>query len=335
MLYLILSVLFLLSFGITWRLRRYALSKNLLDLPNHRSSHLTPIPRGGGIAFVIVYFLGIFFLNIHYHFITYFEQLALCVAGFFVAFIGWLDDCNKTSVGWRLLAHFFASIFALYGLGNMPQLVIFGYVLASPILISLIMVLYLVWLLNLYNFMDGINGLASLEAISACFGMVSIYYLHHDFNLMILPLILIAAVGGFLCWNFPKAKIFMGDSGSGFLGFSLGLLSILAGLTNPKYFWGWLILLGVFITDATYTLLYRLVKGYKVYEAHRSHAYQHATQYFKSHSIVVMIVLAINLFWLLPWAWLVCEGSFDATLGVMFAYLPLLALVWCCRAGNA
>ena len=134
---------------------------------------------------------------------------------------------------------------------------------------------YLVWLLNLYNFMDGIDGLASLQAIFVCVGGALLYWLNGQLTQALLPFIA-SFLPCFLdsCSGIFHRKIFMGDAGSGFLGIVLGILSIHAMWMNTNFFWAWLVLLGVFIVDATYTPIRRLLRGDKVYEAHRSHAYQ-------------------------------------------------------------
>lgn len=149
-----------------------------------------------------------------------------------------------------------------------------------------------------------------------------------------LPLLLAATVAGFLCWNFPPARIFMGDAGSGFLGMVLGLLALLAGWVNPLLFWGWLILLGVFVVDATFTLVRRLLRGDKVYQAHRSHAYQYATRHHGSHRTVTLAVAAINLGWLLPVAMVVVVFQLDGALGTLVAYVPLIVLALIYKAGE-
>jgi Fuc2NAc and GlcNAc transferase len=197
---------------------------------------------------------------------------------------------------------------------------------------------YLVWLLNLYNFMDGIDGLASIEAVCVCLGGALLVLLtgtgSGQVALYLLPLLLVAAVLGFLYWNFPPARIFMGDAGSGFLGISIGILSLQAAWAAPQLLWCWLILLGVFIVDATFTLARRLQRGDKVYEAHRSHAYQHAAQHFGRHLPVTLAVLAINLFWLLPVALTVACGVLDGLPGLLLAYAPLVWLAARFKAGK-
>ena len=138
---------------------------------------------------------------------------------------------------------------------------------------------------------------------------------------------------GFLFWNFPVAKIFMGDTGSGFLGIVFGVFSIYAGWINPELFWAWIILLGAFIVDASFTLVRRALQGKKIYEAHRSHAYQHAAQIY-GHTRVSLLYGAINLFWLFPVAALVIWGYLDGILGVIIAYLPLVPGVFRFKGGR-
>jgi len=153
-------------------------------------------------------------------------------------------------------------------------------------------------------------------------------------SLSLAPLAVAAAVTGFLFWNFPPAKIFMGDAGSGFLGIVLGVMSLHAAWVAPQLFWSWVILLGVFVVDATVTLLRRLLRGDKVYEAHRSHAYQFASRRFGSHLPVTLAVAAIDLVWLLPIALWVGVGGLDGVLGVALAYVPLVMLAMKFRAGE-
>lgn len=126
----------------------------------------------------------------------------------------------------------------------------------------------------------------------------------------------------------------MGDAGSGFLGIALGVLSLQAAWVSFDLFWCWLILLGVFIVDATFTLIKRLIRGDKVYEAHRSHAYQFASRLYGRHLPVTLAVLALNVLWLLPVALCVMLLGLDGAVGVVLAYLPLIVLAVRYRAGT-
>jgi len=311
----------------------------LIDIPNARSSHQLPTPRGGGLSIVIVFLLGLlalFGLDV----LPSSALWALSAAGLIVAITGFLDDHGHIAARWRLLVHFGAAAWGLYCLGGLPPMILpvpgFDVVtLELGWLGQLLAVLYLVWLLNLYNFMDGIDGLASIEAITVSVGAALLYALQAELSaLWTAPVLLAITVSGFLVWNYPPAKIFMGDAGSGFLGIILGLLSIQAAWFNPLFLWSWLILLAVFITDATWTLFRRLLRGDKVYQAHCSHAYQYAARCYGSHKKVTLAVAVINLTWLLPLALAVGLKHINAGLGLLLAYLPLILLVIVFRAGQ-
>ena len=331
---LLVVSLAVLAWILTAQLRRYALARSLMDIPNARSSHSLPTPRGGGVAIVIAFLLGLgvaFFAGLGIPAELFY---ALLGAGLGVALLGFLDDHGHIAARWRLLGHFVAAAWALYWLGGLPPLVIFGGLMQLSWIGHVLAAFYLVWLLNLYNFMDGIDGIASVEAICVCVGGALLYLLLGKPDLALLPLMLAAAVAGFLYWNFPPARIFMGDAGSGFLGIVLGIMSIQAGWVDQTLFWSWVILLGVFVVDATFTLLRRLLRGDKVYEAHRSHAYQYASRQFGRHLPVTLAVGAINLAWLLPIALLVGTGRVDGAIGVVLAYAPLVLLAIRFHAGE-
>lgn len=328
----LVPLVLVLSLLMTAVLRRYALAKSIMDIPNARSSHAIPTPRGGGVAIVLAYLASLVILGAN-GMADLRALLALGGAGSLVAVIGFMDDHGHIAARWRLLGHFCAAGWALFWLGGLPPLELFGTRLSLGWAGHVLAVFYLVWMLNLYNFMDGIDGIASIEAITACLGACLLYGLSGLAGLAWAPLLLAGAVAGFLFWNFPPARIFMGDAGSGFLGIVLGVLSLLAAWQSSQLLWGWLILLGVFVVDATFTLGRRLFRGEKVYEAHRSHAYQFASRRHQRHLPVTLGVLAINLLWLLPMAVAVVLGYLDGLLGLLLGYLPLLALALFYRAG--
>ncbi|MCE4054030.1 MraY family glycosyltransferase [Pseudomonas sp. Au-Pse12] len=331
--FLLMLVIAGVSLLLTWVLRRYALASSLMDVPNSRSSHSVPTPRGGGVA-IVLSFLAFTPLMIFVAEVPLLSVVALWGAGALIAIVGFLDDHGHIAARWRLLAHFTAAIWALSWLGGLPPLNIFGFDLNLSWFGHICAVFYLVWMLNLYNFMDGIDGIASVQAVSTCLGVCVIYWFADAPSLIWLPLLLSMAVLGFLYWNFPPARIFMGDAGSGFLGLVLGVLSVQGAWASSRFLWVWLILLGVFIVDATFTLIRRLLRGDKVYEAHRSHAYQFASRQFGRHLPVTLAVLGINILWLLPIA--VCVGllGLDGIIGLILAYAPLVFLAFRFHAGE-
>lgn len=332
MVWLFLIVTGGISLLLTSALRRYALAKSLIDIPNARSSHSVPTPRGGGVAIVLSFLFLLPVLPI-FSLLTWSSTWALLGSGAGIAVLGFLDDHGHIAARWRLLGHFSASMWALFWLGGAPPLTVMGATFDMGWMGGVLAMFYLVWMLNLYNFMDGIDGLASVEAICVCLSTALIYALMGVGGLAWAPLLLSFAVAGFLYWNFPPAKIFMGDAGSGFLGVTLGILSLQAAWVSPSLIWVWVILMGVFIVDATFTLIRRLVRGDKVYEAHRSHAYQYASRKFGRHLPVTLTVGLLNVVWLLPIALCVALLGLDGLLGVIIAYVPLVLLAWMFHAG--
>ncbi|SEO62566.1 glycosyltransferase family 4 protein [Pseudomonas sp. ok266] len=322
-----------LSFAMTAGLRRYALARSMLDVPNDRSSHTMPTPRGGGVSIVLTFLCALLALwSTGVIGVDFF--LGAAGAGGLVALIGFMDDHGHIAARWRLLGHFGAAVWVLVWTGGLAPVTLFGSSFDLGWIGHIFALFYLVWMLNLYNFMDGIDGLASVEAISVCGSVCLLYWLSGQQSLVWAPLLLSMAVLGFLLWNFPPAKIFMGDAGSGFLGVILGVLSLQATAINPDFLWGWLILLGVFIVDATFTLLRRLLRGDKVYEAHRSHAYQYASRRYGRHLPVTSAVALINVLWLLPIALCVVVWGLDGGVGLVIAYIPLLVLAVKFHAGE-
>jgi len=320
------------SLGLTAAMRRYAIRRGLLDLPNQRSSHSVPTPRGGGVAIVLSFVASLLVLGAA-GVLPSSLLWALLGAGALVAVVGFLDDLGHVPPRWRLLAHFVGAIWVLIWLGGAPSFILFGEIVDLGWTGFVMAALYLVWVLNLYNFMDGIDGIAGVEAVCVCLGAGCLHAMIGQSDIAMVSMSLAAAVAGFLRWNFPPAMVFMGDAGSGFLGIVLGALSLFAGALAPDLYWSWLILLGVFVTDATVTLLRRLARGEKLYEAHRSHAYQHAARRLGGHLPVTLAVGVINIFWLLPIAAWVGLGELEGLAGVAIAYAPLVALAVHFRAG--
>ena len=317
----------------TGLIRHYAQTHNFVDVPNQRSSHTLATPHGGGVAIVLSFQLMMAVIA-YSGILPASDVLIYLLAGSWIALIGLLDDIRHIPARWRLLAHFIGAVFVLFWLDGVPSLLIAGGNYDLGWFASLVAIVFLVWLLNLYNFMDGIDGIAGIEAVSVCLAGVCLYWLYEEqTGLWIIPMVLAVTTIGFLFWNFPKARIFMGDSGSGFVGFVIGIMALQAAAFSPELMWCWLILLGAFITDASVTLIRRVMRGEKFYEAHRSHAYQYASRKYNSHVPVSIAFGLINLLWLLPLSAMVVYGWLDGLLALLIAYLPLILLAFIFKAG--
>lgn len=331
MIALAVAAAFVASWLLTGLARRYAVRRRLVDVPNDRSSHALPTPRGGGLGFVATFLVALVALYAT-GWMTADALLALLGAGVAVAAVGFLDDHAHVPASVRFLVHALAAVWVFYWLDVWPGDalgVVWPMWVGAPLV-----VLFVVWILNLYNFMDGIDGLAGAEAVTvAASGAALGFALWPESGLWLEPLLLAAAAAGFLVWNLPPAKIFMGDVGSGFLGLCLAAIALESLAVAPAWFWAWMILLGAFVVDATFTLLRRMARGRAFYEAHRSHAYQHAARRF-GHRAVTYSVALLNLAWLLPIAWLVATERLPSLGGLLLAYLPLVGAAVYFRAGD-
>jgi UDP-N-acetylmuramyl pentapeptide phosphotransferase/UDP-N-acetylglucosamine-1-phosphate transferase len=256
-------------------------------IPNERSLHDIPTPRGGGIAIVFSWYIGISFL--------FFEgiiernlYLAL-LSGAFLAIVSLIDDIRGLKPIIRLVVQFISAMLAFYALGGLRPLVMPEISFNYNFIVYPVAIIGMVWFINLFNFMDGVDGFASTEAIIICSVLLMV-----SGNLI--NLLLISCVFGFLIWNWPKAKIFMGDVGSTQLGFVLVVLGIYFHNIFKFSILNWIMLSSPFWFDATLTLYRRWRNGEKLSEAHRKHVYQRIVQSGFSHLKVNMWLIAINSF---------------------------------------
>ena len=323
---------FLISFLLTPILRKYLLRKGVMDIPNERSSHSVPTPRGGGIGIVLSFLLALLMLTRRVVMPSNLNW-ALLGGGLAIAVEGFLDDHFLLSVRVRIMIHTAAAAWALWQLNGVAPLSIGSVALIWWWARQLIALTGLVWMINLYNFMDGIDGLAGTEAVCVSgFGGVLLFWC--GFGAMAQGAwSLAAASAGFLVWNWPPAKIFMGDAGSGFLGFVLGVFAISNAIERPWMLWPWLILLSVFIVDSTVTLLRRWMNRARWYQAHCSHAYQHAARRWNSHGRVTIAIAMINVIWLFPLACAACAWQTRGPVLAAAAGVPLVFFAFWYNAG--
>jgi len=295
----ILSATLALSAALTWLAIRYARRRQLLDLPGRRRSHSVPTPRGGGIAVVAAMLAGSLALALQSR-STYLPLLLPPTVG--IAMVGWLDDHGGLSALKRLAMHVVAAAWVFAG----PLLVLLvfpvsdlpsGVGLAG--IAAVVVTFAIVWSINLHNFMDGINGLLTLQAMFVLCTLAGLLAWRGADGAAPL-LVCAAACAGFLPFNFPRARIFMGDVGSGVLGFAIAV-AVLWQIATPKIAAAsGLVLCSAFVTDATCTLLSRMLQGRRWYSAHREHLYQWLVRCGHSHARVVAFYMGWNLLIVLP-----------------------------------
>jgi Fuc2NAc and GlcNAc transferase len=321
------------SFALTWGLRRLAMRYQVIDVPNARSSHIQPTPRGGGLAIVFVVTSGWTIGSIA-GVVDGYLAFALVLGGLLVAIIGVTDDLGHVAAKWRLMVHFLSAGAVIFMIGGITSFTFAELESNSYWVGTMFSIFFIVWTVNLYNFMDGIDGIAGIESVTVCGSAAALYLLTDEPGMAWLVAVVGSATFGFLLWNWAPAKIFLGDVGSGFLGLVFGALAIASHNLSDVNFIAWLILLGVFIADATITLVRRIIQRKRIYEAHRSHAYQIAAIKHESHAMVSLFVACINLFWLFPIALFVVNKSIPPLVGLLIAYSPLLWLTMRYRAGE-
>jgi Fuc2NAc and GlcNAc transferase len=319
-----------------WVLRR-AETLRLVQMPNHRSSHVRPTPTGGGLGIVVAGSLAGIALVLFFGWV--FGGVVLGLAAV-LAGVGLRDDVAHLSARVRFGVQVAVCVGLLVVLGDLPALALGGWLEFSVTgwLLFGLLLLAGVWWINLFNFMDGIDGIAGMQAVFMLLagGAMAMWAEPEAVHspIWMWMLCVAAAAVGFLLLNWPPAKIFMGDVGStwlAFMAFALALLSVQAGWLSYAV---WLVLAAVFVTDTTVTLITRMLRGERWYEAHRSHTYQRLSRRWQGdrkagHRSVTLLVSAVNGLWLAPLAWACLQWPAKSVAFVAAAYLPLvLAALW-------
>lgn len=339
---------FVLTVFLTAMTLRTVRRLRIVDIPNARSSHNLPTPKGGGIAFALVISACLIVSGSPDSPVL----TVLGMSGLLVAIVGLVDDVQGLSALTRFTVQLAAAgwFFPLLPLGfnqgfNLDQPGLLGAALAALALVSLL------WVTNLYNFMDGIDGIAALQAILLGAGIHLVHTLGlYPGQLAWLALLIGCAAAGFMVFNFPPARLFMGDTGSAFLGFVIAGAAIVDSYTSPEVLWLWLLLLAGFVCDATATLLCRVFQGKPFHQAHRSHVYQlfvrrheesllakgasvEAARH-KAHRRYLLLFTLVFCMFQLPAALLVATGSVPGIAGTTLVYGILLGAYAIAGAGR-
>lgn len=299
----VLVVIAVFAYILTGVVRAYSIKHSLIDNPNERSSHESPTPRGGGLSISICVVTSILILTC-IGWLPGNYAIAMAGGGILVAVVGWMDDHRDISASWRGVLYLIAAVLALLFIGGLEQVKIGDIIIYLGFTGSVLAVVGITWLTNLYNFMDGTDALASMEAISTGAFTGILFWLNNQYGIAVICMVVATACLGFLLWNWPPAKIFMGDVGSCLIGYIFGVLAVVGEVTSTVPIYIWIILMSVFICDATFTLIYRFFKREKWYSAHRSHAYQRLTQLGISHACIAISIFILNIGILWPAAYI-------------------------------
>lgn len=266
---------------------------------------------------------------------TTIQAIAWLGGGGLIASVGYVDDHKGLSVVSRLCAQLIVAGMALYAADGLPpipwrgsdvELGASGWVLGAVIV---------AWAINLFNFMDGIDGIAAQQAMFMAGSACLLQWGMGENALSVMLCVICAAAAGFLVWNWAPARIFLGDVGSGFLGFVLALAALLAWRTGPMTLWTWLVLDGLFVADATVTLITRAARGARIFAPHREHVYQRLAIRLGSHAKVSIAYFGLNVVWILPWAIATVRHRASGGVIALVALTPIAASAIVLGAGRA
>ena len=304
---ILFAAAFALSYGGTGYFRRWTLRREILDIPNERSSHSAPTPRGGGLVIAMV---AVFLYLATAYFTAERIAVGYLIGAVLIAAISWLDDLFSISSVWRLAVHSICGLLIVWDIGYFETLYVpYFRTIELGYWGAVLTICWIVWLTNAYNFMDGIDGIAGVQAVTAGIGWLVIGLILGSVETSLFAGIIAFSSLGFLIHNWQPAKIFMGDVGSAFLGFSFAVLPLITARDRAEYAFI-LPLIGVFLVwffvfDAVFTLIKRLIGGKKIWLPHREHIYQRLVIEGFSHQFVTLlygvnslIVLAAVIFWL-------------------------------------
>jgi len=307
--------------------RRWALRGNVIDIPNQRSSHTQPTPRGGGLAIdavVLLAWIGYILLRLPSQEWT--PRLVLAGGAILIALVSWLDDLYSLSNSIRFAAHILAAIAVMCFMRSWKdiELPLLGPVPLQSALLYPLTLLWIVGLTSAYNFMDGIDGIAGLQAVAAGLSWSVLAWQSGRIDIAVLSLLIAGGAIGFLGHNWPPARIFMGDVGSTVLGFSFAVIPLLfnSGSTRVDPLTA-ILPVWPFVFDTTFTFFRRLGRGENVFASHRSHLYQRLTIAGWSHRTVSLLYFALALAGAaLAWVW---NNRLPVAPAVLLA-LPLMCL---------
>lgn len=296
MFFYIFPAVFLCSTLLTFVYIRYAYQKKWLDMPTKlNSSHSIATPRGGGLVFIGLWVIAIVTMSM-LHWVSWQQMMTLLPGVVIVSFVGFYDDRFSLAAKYRILWYLSAALISLLALGGVSSFSL-GQDFSVPLgwFGSVVAILAVTWSTNLFNFMDGIDGIAAIEALFLLGVGGFFFWQAGGQGLAIITWTLVACVLGFLVWNKPPAKLFMGDVGSVTLGFIVIMLALIGEAQYKIPAILWVIIYSAFIFDTTVTLFRRFLARHDLYLPHRLHAYQRLHQAGWSHGKVCLGLVGVNI----------------------------------------
>lgn len=285
---------FLVSLILVPIIKKVAFHINAIDVPNERKVHKVPMPRLGGLAFYLSFLICYMLFGSMSS-----QMLSIIIASFIIILFGIVDDINPLKARYKLIGQILAAaIIVFYGNIILKDAYIFGYYLNFGNLAPYLTVFFIIACINAINFIDGLDGLAA--------GISTIYFLTISIIAIItrsiggldvtLSIIMFGATLGFLVYNFPPAKIFMGDSGSQFLGFIIAIISLL-GFKNVtfKSFVVPICILAIPILDTLFAILRRIFKGESIATPDKEHLHHQLLKMKFSSKKTILIIYFISL----------------------------------------
>lgn len=318
---------FLLSAGLTRHFCRPDSRLRILDYPNERSLHTRPVPRTGGLAILA----AVSVCAIPAALLAQQSQALAWLGGggLLLSLVSFYDDRSSLHPGYRLPAHIAVAALLLFGGFTLPGLDLPGLSWDwSAGVGAVLSLLFVVWMVNLYNFMDGMDGFAAGMAVSGFSGLAALGWLSGNMAFATAGLIVAAAAAGFLVFNFPPARIFLGDVGSSLLGFLAAGFSLWGVRDGVFPLWAALVIFSPFIVDATVTLARRAARGERLWRAHKTHYYQRLVQLGWGHKKTVAWEYLLFFACMLSAVWGVQQAPATQWLVLLFWGLCYPALMW-------
>ncbi|MBN1910100.1 MAG: glycosyltransferase family 4 protein [Pirellulales bacterium] len=296
---LVLTLAAISSWLLVRGVTRLARQRRFFDVPNHRSQHTRPTPTGGGLAIVLVCAVGVAWVGVTSAEVSHLALGVYGLAALIVAGVSGLDDLRPLSYKIRLAVHVLVAVVLIAGCAGLD-------VFSSTWLgmsdfgglgwvVPLVALFWIVGLTNAYNFMDGLDGMAGAQGVVAGTGWILLGWISGQTSIGLIGGLLAAASLGFLIENWPPARIFMGDVGSAFLGFSFAALPVIAAQADPRLLLSGVLLVWPFVFDTGQTFLRRLTHGENVFEAHRTHLYQRLVRAGVSPTRVTLLYAGLSL----------------------------------------